>query len=183
MIYNFEKLQQKMEDTKEWLQAEYFGIRTGRATPAVLDGVKVESYGAMVSLNQVANVTVEDARTLRILPYDSSQSKEIEKGISNTSLGLSVSADDRGVRVSFPELTSENRTALKKVVKDKLEQARISLRSERDDVWGDIQKQENDGEMSEDEKFGYKEDMQKIIDTANNELEDIALRKESELDS
>ena len=183
MAYNFSDLEQKADDTKEWLKTEYFSIRTGRATPAVLDGVKVESYGAMVALNQVANITIEDARTLRILPYDPAQGKEIEKGISSTNLGLSVSADDRGVRVFFPELTAENRQTLTKVVKDKLEQARISLRSERDDVWGDIQKKEKDGEMSEDEKFGYKEDMQKIIDAANNELESIADTKEAELSS
>ena len=181
MAYSFSKLQQKVLDTKEWLQTEYFSIRTGRATPAVLDSVKVESYGAMVQLNQVANVTIEDARTLRILPYDPMQGKEIEKGITATNLGLSVSADDRGVRVFFPELTSENRATLTKVVKEKLEQARVSLRSERDDVWGDIQKQEKDGEISEDEKFGYKEDMQKIVDTANTELESIADTKEAEL--
>ena len=171
----------KIKDTKEWLQTEYFSIRTGRATPAVLDNVKVESYGAMVPLNQVASITIENARTIRILPYDTSQSKEIEKGIISTNLGLSVSVDDKGVRVSFPELTSENRQTLLKVIKEKLEQARVSLRSERDDAWGGIQKEEKDGDMSADEKFGYKEDMQKIIDTANKELEDVAARKEVEL--
>lgn len=181
MAYNFSKLEQKIKDTKEWLQQEYFGIRTGRATPAVLDGVKVESYGAQVGLNQVANVTVEDARTLRILPYDPSQNKEIEKAITGTNLGLSVSADDRGVRVFFPELTKENRAALTKVVKEKLEQARVSLRGERDDIWSDIQKQEKSGELSEDDKFSSKEEMQKIIDKANKELDDIAERKETEL--
>lgn len=181
MAYNFGELQKKIEDTKEWLQNEYFGIRTGRATPSVLDGVKVESYGAQVGLNQVANVSIEDARTLRILPYDPSQSKEIEKGITATNLGLSVQSDDKGVRVFFPELTTENRAALTKVVKEKLEQARISLRGERDEVWNEIQKKEKDGEISEDEKFTYKDEMQKIVDDANKELDDIASTKEAEL--
>ena len=181
MAYDFSKLKQKTKETEEWLQSEFFTIRTGRATPAVLDGVKVESYGVLVALNQVANVTVEDARTLRILPFDSSQSKGIEKAITAANLGLSVSADDKGVRVSFPELTRENREQLVKVVNNKLEQARISLRSERDDVWSDIQKKEKDGEISEDEKFTYKEDMQKLIDDANNSLDALAQKKEEEL--
>ena len=181
MAYDFSRLQQKTKETEEWLQAEYFTIRTGRATPAVLDGIKVDSYGVLVPLNQMANITVENARTLRILPFDIGQAKEIEKAIITGNSGLSVSADDKGVRVSFPELTSENREQLTKVVKDKLEQARISLRSERDDVWGDIQKKEKDGEMSEDEKFGYKEEMQKAITEANTSLEALADTKEEEL--
>jgi len=181
MTYDFSKLQQKTKETEEWLKAEYFTIRSGRATPAVLDGVKVDSYGVLVSLNQVANITVEDARTLRILAFDPSQGKEIEKAISKGDTGLSISADDKGVRVSFPELTHENREQLKKVVKEKLEQARISLRSERDDVWSGIQKKEKDGDISEDEKFGYKEEMEKIIGDSNEVLDDLTERKEEEL--
>jgi ribosome recycling factor len=183
MAYNFSQLNKKIEDTKEWLQTEYFSIRTGRATPAVLDAVRVDSYGAQAPINQVANVMVEDARTLRITPYDPSQIKEVEKGIMGTNLGLSVSSDDKGVRVFFPELTSENRETLIKLVKEKLEQARVSIRGERDDVWGDIQKKEKDGDISEDEKFGYKEEMQKLIDKGNKDLEDLAEVKEKELHS
>lgn len=181
MAYNFAQLQEKIKEIKTWLEHEYFSIRTGRATPSVLDGVRVESYGVLSPLNQVANITVEDARTLRILPYDAKMGKEIEKAITAGNLGLSVSTDQKGVRVFFPELTSENRTALIKVVRDKLEQARISLRAERDKVWGDIQKQEKDGGISEDDKFRYKDEMQKHIDEGNKALEDIAKRKEEEL--
>lgn len=181
MAYDFSDLKQKVKDTEDWLQKEYFSIRTGRATPAVLDGVKVDSYGALVSLNQVANISIEDARTLRILPYDASQAKEIEKAVMTSNLGLSVSSDDQGVRVSFPELTTENRTTLIKVVKERLEKARISLRGERDDVWNDLQKLEKDGEIAEDEKFRAKDEMQKYIDEGNKKLDGIALHKEEEL--
>ena len=181
MAYDFSSLKQKVQETESWLQNEYFGIRTGRATPAVLDGVKVESYGILVPLNQVANVNIEDARTLRILPYNSEQSKEIEKAIAAGDLGLSVSSDGKGVRVSFPELTSESREKLLRVVRDKLEQARISLRNERDHVWSDIQKQEKDGEITEDDKFTLKEEMQKIVDNGNDSLESVADAKEREL--
>lgn len=181
MAYNFKPLEQKIKESEEWLRKEYMTIRTGRATPSVLDSVRVESYGALMPVNQLANITVEDARTLRILPYDASQGKEIEKAITKGNLGLSVSADSHGVRVFFPELTSESRQTLMKLVGEKLEQARKSLRASRDDVWSDIQKQEKDGKISKDEKFRYKDDMQKRVDDGNKTLDDIAERKEKEL--
>lgn len=181
MAYDFSYLKTKISDTEEWLKKEFFSIRTGRATPSILDGIRVDSYGAKLPIVQVANVGVEDARSLRIVPYDASQGKEIEKAIVASNLGLSVSSDDKGVRVSFPELTSENREALTKVVKERLEQARISLRGERDQVWGDIQKQEKDGDIAEDEKFRYKEEMQKLVDGGSSNLELLADKKEREL--
>lgn len=181
MAYDFSTLKDKVKDIEDWLQKEYFSIRTGKATPTVLDAVRVESYGALTPLNQVANVSVEDARTLRILPYDASQVKDIEKAVEAGNLGLSVSSDDRGVRVSFPELTTESRSMLVKVVKEKLEKARITLRAERDDIWNNIQNEEKEGNISEDEKFRYKEEMQKIIDEENSKLEEISAAKEQEL--
>ncbi len=181
MAYNFGDLKQNVEVVKEWLGKEYLGIRTGRATPVLLDGILVESYGSKLPINQIATIGVEDARTLRISPWDASQVKEIEKAIVSANLGISVATDDLGSRVSFPELTAERRGVLIKLLKDKLEDARISLRSERDKVWGDIQKQERDGEISEDEKFNYKEEMQKIIDEAGKKLEALAAKKEEEI--
>lgn len=181
MAYDFEELKQKIKSNEEWLQNEYFSIRSGRASTAVLDGIKVDAYGVQTPLNQVASITTEDARSLRVLPYDVSQNKEIEKAITATNLGLSVNTDDKGVRVIFPELTTENRAALTKVVREKLEQAKVSLRNERDHIWNDIQKQQKEGDLSEDEKFTYKDDMQKIIDTAGKALDEIADRKEEEL--
>ena len=181
MVYDFSNLKQKIKDTEEWLLKEYKSVRTGRATPALLDGVQVDSYGSMIPINQVANISIEDARTLRITPWDVSQVKEIEKAITSKNLGVSVSTDEKGVRTSFPELTEENRNMLLKVVKDKLEEARISLRSERDDVWGDIQKKEKEKEISEDDKFTYKDEMQKFIDGGIEKLEMVAVRKEKEI--
>ena len=181
MTYDFSTLKTKIADIEGWLKKEFFSIRTGRATLSILDSVRVDSYGAKLPIVQLANVGIEDARTLRIVPYEASAGKDIEKAIVASSLGLSVSSDDRGVRVSFPELTSENRNALAKVVKEKLEQARISLRGERDHVWGDIVKQEKEGDMAEDEKFRYKEEMQKIVDEGNSNLELLAAKKEREI--
>ncbi|MDO8492746.1 MAG: ribosome recycling factor [bacterium] len=181
MAYNFSALKQKVKDTESWLVREFGGVRTGRANPVLLDTVMVDSYGSKMPINQVGNISVEDARTLRISPWDHSLIKEIEKAVNQADIGVSVSVDDMGLRVSFPELTSERRTQLIKVAKEKFEQARIALRTEREAVWSDIQKQEKDGKMSEDDKFRGKEDMQKIIDTGNSALEALFAKKEKEI--
>ncbi len=183
MPYNFAPLKEKINNTHEWLVKEYGGLRTGRATPALLDRVIVEVYGSKLPLQQVASIMPEDARTLRIAPWDLSQAKHIEKALTAANLGISVGADEKGVRVFFPELTSERRTALIDSARDRLEDARITLRSVRDDVWSDIQKEERDGAMSEDDKFRYKEEMQKLIDEGNRSLQDLFEKKEKEIAS
>lgn len=180
-MYNFSHLKQKIKDVEEHLKIELSGVRTSRATPVLLDGVMVDSYGAKTPINQVATITMEDARTLRISPYDAGQLTEIEKSITNSNLGVSVSVDAKGVRLFFPALTSEVRENLNKVVNEKLEGARVVLRGERDDTWGDIQKKEKNKEMGEDEKFRLKDEMQKMIDGANKNLDTLAEKKEKEI--
>ena len=183
MPYNFTPLREKIKDANEWLVKEYAGLRTGRASPALLDRVVVEAYGSKLALNQVGSTAVLDARTLCVTPWDASQGKAIEKAITVADLGVSVAADEKGVRVSFPELTGERRIALIDSARDRLEQARITLRSVRDEVWSDIQKDEREGAMSEDEKFRYKEDMQKLIDEGNQSLQELFSKKEKEISS
>jgi ribosome recycling factor len=181
MAYDFKPFEKRIAEIQDRATKELAGVRTGRAAPAILDSVQVESYGARMSISQVANVSVEDARTLRIAPWDASQVKEIEKAITVANLGLSVGSDERGIRVSFPELTSDRRTQLLKLAKEKIEESRTMLRSARDDVWNDIQKKEKDGAMSEDDKFRGKEDMQKRVDAANAKFDEMLERKEKEI--
>jgi len=181
MTYNFSNLKQKIADKGEWLKKEFGGIRTGRANPALLDGILVESFGARVPLNQVGNVGVDDARTLRVSLWNPDQIKNVEKAITDANLGVGVSSDGKSVRVTFPELTSERRESLIKLSKDKLEEAKVSLRGDRDFVWNDIQKLERDGEISEDEKFMYKDQMQKLIDEGNKSMEEVGRKKEEEI--
>ncbi|MAZ67481.1 ribosome recycling factor [bacterium] len=182
-MYDFKPLQKKVEESEEWLRREYRSLRTGRATPALLDGIQVESYGARVSLSQSASVGVEDARTLRVIPWDISQVKEVEKAIANANLGAGISADEKGVRVIFPELTSERRESLVKIAKKKLEDARQSIRIARDEVWSEIQAQEKAGQISEDEKFRSKDELQKQVEKANQSLEEAYSKKEAEIHS
>lgn len=180
-MYSFDELKKKVAEVEEWLKNEVKGIHTGRATPALLDGVRVEAYGQRMPLSQVATVTTEDARTLRVSVWDATQVKIVEKAITLADLGVSTGSDDKGVRVSFPELTSERREQLVKLIRSKLEDARVSLRQHREHVWNDIQKQEKDGELSEDEKFRAKELMQEHIDKGNKSLEALIENKEAEL--
>ena len=181
MTYNFTALTAKLTDTGEWLTREFASIRTGRAAPNLLDAVQVTAYGSRMPLNQTANVSVEDARTLRVTPFDAALIKEVEKGITDADLGVGITAGETSVRVSFPELTGERRQELVKVAKHKLEEARTAVRAARDDVWSDIQKQERDGAISEDDKFRLKEEMQKLVDDANKNLEHAFEQKEQEV--
>jgi ribosome recycling factor len=165
----------------DWLSNEYSGIRTGQATPALLDSVKVESYGSKMPVNQVASVGVEDARTIRLSPWDASIVKVLEKAIKDADLGVSVVTDSSGLRVIFPELTGERRVQLLKLAKAKLEDARVSVRSARDEVMKEIEKLLKEGQMSEDEKFAKKEDTQKKVDAANRTLDGLYEKKEAEI--
>ena len=181
MSYNFSSFKQKTKDLDEWLKKEFGAIRTGRATPAILDSVRVEAYGSEMTVAQAANVAVEDARSLRITPWDTGLSKAIEKGIQISDLGLSVSVDDKGLRVMFPELTSDRRASLVKVAKQKLEDGRITLRNERERVLKDLESQQKAGSISEDEKFRSKTELQKMVDEVGVALEQLFNKKEKEI--
>ena len=181
MAYNFGQFKQKTKDLEDWLKREFGTIRTGRATPAILDGVKVESYGSNMSIASLANISIEDARMIRIIPWDMSQIKAIEKGIIDSNLGLSVTVDDKGIRVAFPELTSDRRTDLIKIAKQKLEDGRVTLRSEREKVLKDIENQEKSGTISKDDKFRLKTELQKMVDDTGKMLENIFTKKEKEI--
>ncbi|MFZ2769858.1 MAG: ribosome-recycling factor, partial [Minisyncoccia bacterium] len=156
---------------------EYTGLRTGRSTPTILDVVTVDVYGSKMAINQVANVTVEDAKTLRITPWDKTVTPSIDSAIRESNLGLSVSVDDKGLRIAFPELTADRRTDLIKISKQKLEEARIRIRGERQKVLSDLDK----GEMPEDEQTRTKNELQKHVDETNRKLDELAAKKEKEI--
>lgn len=180
MAYDFSTLKSQIKETEEWLARELSGVRTGRATPTLLDGVKPEAYGTRTALRELGSVSVEDARTLRIIPWDKSVTKAIEKGITDADLGVGVSTDDQGLRVTFPELTSERRTQLSKIAGDRAEQAKVTLRSHRTDAIKEIDALKKDG-MSEDQAKRDKEELQKLIDTGNESLLSVLKRKEDEI--
>lgn len=172
----------RLKETEEWLQKEHASIRTGQAAPGLLDSVRVESYGSVMALNQLASVGVEDARTLRISVWDNTVIAAIERAIREADLGVSTVTDSTGIRVIFPELTSERRVQLLKLAKNKLEESRIAVRAIRDEAMKSIEKQQKDGELSEDEKFTRKDEIQAAVDKTNQALEAQFLKKEAELE-
>jgi ribosome recycling factor len=181
MQYNFSNFKSELKKVEEFLSKEYTQLNIGRASPMVLDGISVESYGSYVPLKNVASVSIEDPKTLRIAPWDKSQVKGIEKAIVGANLGLSVATDDLGLRVIFPQLTTETRQTLVKVLKEKLEEQRIGVRHERVVVLEDIEGKKKDAQMTEDEIFSAKEELQKITNEVNSKLEAIFEKKEREV--
>jgi len=172
---------QKLKEATTWLEKEFTGIRTGQASPALLDGVKVESYGAFMPIPQVGSIGIEDARTLRISAWDTSIIPAIEKAIRDADLGVSLATDSSGVRVIFPELTGERRTQLVKLAKAKLEDARVTVRGIRDEVMKQIEAAQKAGDISEDDKYDLKDSIQKEVDTTNQTLESLFAKKETEI--
>lgn len=180
-MYNFSSFKIKLGEVEEWLGREYLGIRTGKASPAVLDSVMVDSYGTKTPLKHIAAIGIEDARTIRVTPWDKGQLSAIQTSIDMANLGLSVAPDSSGLRVIFPALTEERRKMLIKIMGDKLEDARISVRQEREKVWANIQAEEKVSKLSEDEKFKAKDELQKMIDEINKKLDELAKKKETEI--
>lgn len=181
MQYDFTKLKTKVKETEDWMKKEYTGIRTGMASHQLLDSVMVESYGQKMPINQVGSVSIADPKSLLVSPWDATQVKAVEKAITVANLGVSLKTDEKSVRVFFPDLTSERREMLMKVAKEKLEQAKITIRNTREEVVKDIEAKEKEGGMSEDEKFRFKAEMQKLVDAGNKSLEDIFAKKEKEI--
>jgi ribosome recycling factor len=181
MAYDFGAVKNNIKETEEWLSRELSAVRTGRATPSILDGVKPEVYGTRSPLRDIGSVSVEDARTLRVIPWDKSVMKAIEKGITDANLGVGVSVDDQGIRVTFPELSSERRTQLLKLAGDKTEQAKVTLRGHRTDAIKALDAAEKEGGMGKDEVARLKVELQKLIDAGNEALVANLKKKEAEI--
>jgi ribosome recycling factor len=175
MSYNTTNFKTELKKIEEWLSKEYASVHTGKATPMVLDSIMVESYGQRMPIKNVASVSIEDSKTLRIAPWDKNQIKDIESAIMEANLGLSVVSDSDGVRAIFPMLTTENRAKLAKILKEKLEDGRISVRKARQEEMDTLT------DMSEDEVKRGKEDIQKCVDEANSNLEAIFAKKETDI--
>jgi ribosome recycling factor len=180
MAYDLNPLKAHVKETEEWLARELSGVRTGRAAPALLDNVRPEAYGTRTPLKELAAISVEDARTIRIVPWDKSVGKAIEQAIREADLGVGVSTDDQGLRITFPELTSERRTQLSKIAGDRAEQAKVTLRNHRTDAIKEIDALKKEG-MSEDQAKRDKEEVQKLIDAGNEALAKALERKEAEI--
>ena len=181
MSYDFAPVLVQKNTILDWLKSEYRSIQTGRATPQVLDLVHIDVYGSRTQIAHAVSITIEDPRTIRVAPWDKSTIGQIEKAINDADLGLSVSSDAEGLRVHFPSLTTETRTKLVKLLKDRLEDARVRVRALREETNKAIDSDAKGGAYGEDEQRKHREEMQKIVDNANQELENLFTGKEKEV--
>ncbi|CAI0694563.1 MULTISPECIES: ribosome recycling factor [Serratia] len=171
----------RMEKSVEAFKNQISKIRTGRASPSILDGIMVEYYGSATPLRQLANVTVEDSRTLAINLFDRSLGSAVEKAIMSSDLGLNPSSAGSVIRVPLPPLTEERRKDLIKVVRNEAEQGRVAVRNVRRDANDKVKALLKDKEISEDEDRRSQDDVQKLTDAYIKLLDAALADKEKEL--
>ena len=166
-----------VEKSKEELK----GVRTGRASVAMFENIKVDYYGTPTPLTGVASLSSPEPRLVTISPWDATMIPAIEKAIQNSQMGFNPSNDGKIVRVPFPQLTEERRKELVKIVKKMGEDAKVAIRNERRDANDKIKKQEKDKEISEDESKKLQDDVQKVTDDAVKKIDEITAVKEKEV--
>ena len=156
-------------------------IRTGRATPSLVEDMQVEYYGQRMRVKELATITAPEPRSLLIQPWDKGAVEPISGAIRKSEIGINPVVDGQTIRLNIPSLTEERRKEFVKLLKQKTEDARVKIRKVREESWGKIQQMEEDGEIREDDKFKGKEDLQKMVDEYNGKIEELENKKESEL--
>jgi len=175
------ELRQKMEKTVEALRKDLNKVRTGRASVALLDGIKVNAYETMMPLDQVSSISVPESRLITIKPWDQSTIGEIEKSILKSELGLTPMNDGKLIRISIPPLTEERRKELAKMAKKMAEEAKISIRNHRREANEMFKELKNEKEISEDEMYKSQEQTQKVTDDFTKKTDEITSEKEKEI--
>lgn len=174
-------LEEKMNKAIEALNRNFSGLRTGRASPALLDNIHVEAYGSTTPLNQVGTVSVAEARMLSVQVWDKSLVKNVEKAIRESSLGLNPMSDGTLVRIPIPPLSEERRLEMVKIAGKYAEEAKVSVRSIRKSGMDEIKDMEKNGEISEDDKRSFEEMVQKLTDAMTAKIDEVFKAKEREI--
>jgi len=172
---------EKMGKAVRHTQSEFAGVRTGRATPALVEKLKVDYYGSEVPLQQLAGFNVPEARLLVISPYDKNAMKAIEKAIQNSDLGINPSNDGHVIRLAFPQLTEERRKELVKVIKHKAEEGRVAVRNLRRTARHELEHLEKNGDISSDELDRAEKELEKLTHEYTEEIDRMVQHKEQEL--
>jgi ribosome recycling factor len=174
-------LHDKMNSSIEALKKEFVRLRTGRATPALLDGIRVNCYDSQMPIDQVASISVPESRLITIKPWDQSVIKEIEKSILKSELGLTPMNDGKIIRINIPPLTEERRKELAKMAKKMAEEAKIAVRNHRRDANDIFKDLKNEKEISEDEMHSAQEEVQRITDDYISKIDKVTSEKEKEI--
>ncbi len=171
----------RMEKAVEALKKDFSGLRTGRASTALLDGIMVEAYGAMTPLAQIGTVSVPESRMLSVQVWDRSMVKSVEKAIRDSGLGLNPMNDGQLIRIPIPPLNEERRIELTKIASKYTEQARVAVRNIRRDAMDAVKKMQKDGAISEDEQKKYETDIQSMTDQSIKNMDEMLKNKEQEI--
>lgn len=177
----FEELDDKTQKSVNQLQTEYNLMRAGRANVHILDGITVDYYGVETPLNQVANITVPEARMIMITVWDGSLIKKVEKAIIDANIGITPNNDGKNIRLIFPEPTEERRRALVKDVKNFAEKTKVAVRNIRRDAMTELKSLEKNKIISEDQEKNFEEDVEKKVNAKITEIDKIAQAKEAEI--
>lgn len=156
-------------------------IRTGRATPAIVEDILVDAYGQKMRIKELASIVAPEPRSLVIQPWDKGVVEAISGAIRKSEIGLNPVVDGQTIRLNIPSLTEERRKEFIKLLKQKTEESRVKLRRIREEIWDKVQAMERDHEIREDDKFKAKEDLQKMVDEYNRRIEELENKKENEL--
>lgn len=175
------EVRERMAKSVESLHDDLLGLRTGRASPALVERLPVEYYGTMTPLNQMASIAVPEPRLLVIRPWDATALAAIERAILKSDLGLTPNNDGKLIRLSIPRLTEERRRELVKLVSRRVEEARVSIRNLRRDALNDLKDFEKEKMISEDDFFRGKDEIQELTDEFIAKIDDIGKRKEEEV--
>lgn len=181
MKEQYNEIREKMNKTLNVLEAEFGGIRAGRANPQVLDRIMVDYYGVSTPISQIGNISVPDARTLLIQPWDASVLGEVEKAINQSDLGINPQNDGKVIRLAFPALTEERRKELVKSVHKKGEESKVAIRSIRRDALEGFKAQKKNSEITEDDLKGIEKDVQKVTDDFIADIDKMVEKKEKEI--
>jgi ribosome recycling factor len=176
-----EDARDRMHKSVESTRHEFGSVRTGRASPALLDRIAVDYYGTSTPLKQLATISAPEARLLSITPFDKSSIKAIERAILESDIGLTPSNDGKLIRLAIPELTEERRKQLVKVVRHIAEEGRVAIRNVRRDVMHDLRELKEAGETGEDDERRAEAELQKVTDSRIHELDDLLKTKEEEI--
>ena len=172
---------EKMDKTMKVLASDFAAIRAGRANPAVLDRITVDYYGTQTPINQMAAISVSDARVLVIQPWDKSSLKAIEKAIQASDLGINPSNDGSVIRLAFPQLTEERRKELSKNIKKLGEDSKVAIRAIRRDANDKVKAMKKNGDLTEDDVKLFDKDIQKLTDKYSENIDDAVAVKEKEI--
>lgn len=177
-----DKIKPEIEKTISFFENEMRKIRTGTASPSIVEDIMVDCFGQNLPLKQLGAISLSGSRQIIIQPWDKSYLESIEKAINRSDIGINPIVDKNIIRLNMPSLTGELRESLLRVLSEKQEESRKTIRKWREEAWREIQEKCKDGEIREDDKFKAKNDLQKLVDEYNEKIKEIGDRKKKELE-